>query len=55
MKARGEGKTGEQLGGGGKEEVEGQIEGAMKAGERWFGCGTGDPRNESKKPHSASM
>lgn len=41
-------------GGGGKEEVEGQIEGAMKAGERWFGCGTGDPRNESKKPHSAS-
>ncbi len=31
-----EGETGEQLGGGGKEEVEGQIEGAMKAGERWY-------------------
>jgi len=35
--------------------VEEQIEGAMKAGERWFGRGTGDPRNESKKPHSASI
>jgi len=35
--------------------VEGAIEGAMKAGERWFGRGSGDPRNESKKPHSASM
>ncbi len=52
-----EGETREQLrgGGGGKEEVDGQIEGAMKAGERWFGRGTGDPRNESKKPHSASI